>query len=53
MSLFENYGYRLVDEVTWVKQTVNGRIAKSNGFYLQHGKETCLIGKKGDLGNRL
>ena len=37
----------------WVKQTVNGKIAKGHGYYLQHAKETCLIGYKGDLGDRL
>ena len=49
MSLFEKYGYQLVEDITWVKQTVNGRIAKGNGHYLQHAKETCLVGYKGDL----
>jgi len=30
----ENWGYKLVDEITWVKKTVNQKIAKSHGFYL-------------------
>ena len=30
---------RLVDEVVWVKMTVNRRMAKSHGYYLQHAKE--------------
>ena len=30
---------RLVDEIVWVKMTVNRRLAKSHGFYLQHAKE--------------
>jgi mRNA (2'-O-methyladenosine-N6-)-methyltransferase len=38
---------RLVDDITWVKTTVNRRMAKGHGFYLQHAKETCLVGKKG------
>lgn len=37
----------LVDDITWVKNTVNRRLAKGHGFYLQHAKETCLVGKKG------
>ena len=45
----EFYGYKLVDEIAWVKQTVNGKIAKGHGYYLQHAKETCLVGVKGDL----
>lgn len=36
-----------VDDITWVKSTINGRLAKGHGFYLQHAKETCLVGKKG------
>jgi mRNA (2'-O-methyladenosine-N6-)-methyltransferase len=48
LSLFEEWGYELVDEITWVKQTVNRRLAKSHGFYLQHAKETCLVGRKGN-----
>ena len=39
--------HRLVDEVVWVKLTVNRRLAKSHGFYLQHAKEVCLVAKKG------
>ena len=38
---------RLVDEIAWVKMTVNRRLAKSHGYYLQHAKEVCLVGKKG------
>ena len=47
LSLLEHWGYELVDEIVWVKQTVNRRLAKSHGFYLQHAKETCLVGRKG------
>jgi mRNA (2'-O-methyladenosine-N6-)-methyltransferase len=46
--MMEHYGYKLVDEIAWVKQTVNGKIAKGHGYYLQHAKETCLIGVKGN-----
>ena len=38
----------LVDEIVWVKMTVNRRLAKSHGYYLQHAKEVCLVGKKGN-----
>ena len=41
----------MIDEIVWIKQTVNGKIAKGHGYYLQHAKETCLIGYKGDLKN--
>ena len=37
-----------MDDITWVKSTVNGRLAKGHGFYLQHAKESCLVGLKGN-----
>ena len=30
-----------------MKTTVNRRLAKSHGYYLQHAKEACLVGRKG------
>ena len=48
-KMFDKWGYDLVDEIVWVKKTVKGKIAKGHGFYLQHAKETCLIGFKGDI----
>ncbi|DBA71464.1 TPA: hypothetical protein ACH3X2_011260 [Trebouxia sp. C0005] len=47
LDLFDRWGYKLVDEIVWVKMTVNRRMAKSHGYYLQHAKEVCLVGKKG------
>jgi|LauGreDrversion4_2_1035121.scaffolds.fasta_scaffold329475_3 mRNA (2'-O-methyladenosine-N6-)-methyltransferase len=51
LEMYDKYGYKLVDEILWVKQTVNGKINKGHGYYLQHAKETCLVGYKGDLKN--
>jgi mRNA m6A methyltransferase catalytic subunit len=48
VRLMSQWGYRIVDSITWVKKTINGKIAKGHGYYLQHAKETCLIGVKGD-----
>lgn len=31
----------VVDEIVWCKMTVNWRLAKSHGYYLQHAKEVC------------
>jgi mRNA (2'-O-methyladenosine-N6-)-methyltransferase len=45
----KKWGYKVVDSINWVKKTVNGKIAKGHGFYLQHAKETCLVGFKGDF----
>lgn len=47
LDLMKQWGYTYCDEIVWVKQTVNGKIAKGHGYYLQHTKETCLIGIKG------
>lgn len=46
IHMIHSWGYKLVDEICWVKKTVNGKIAKGHGFYLQHAKETCLVGVK-------
>eukprot|EP01137_Pigoraptor_chileana_P009591 Opistho-2@58097 len=51
LELMDKWGYTFVDSVDWIKQTVNRRMAKSHGFYLQHAKETCFIGKKGQVGS--
>lgn len=48
LDLMKKWGYTYHDEIVWVKQTVNGKIAKGHGYYLQHTKETCLVGKKGN-----
>lgn len=48
LQMMENWGYKYVDSLDWVKQTKNRRLAKSHGYYLQHGKETCLVGFKGE-----
>lgn len=45
-SLMKDWGYKLVDEIVWIKKTINGKIAKGHGYYLQHAKETCLVGVK-------
>eukprot|EP01104_Vermistella_antarctica_P010946 TRINITY_DN297_c0_g1_i1.p1 TRINITY_DN297_c0_g1~~TRINITY_DN297_c0_g1_i1.p1 ORF type:complete len:364 (-),score=102.61 TRINITY_DN297_c0_g1_i1:112-1203(-) len=47
LEMFRQWGYTMVDDITWVKSTVNRRLAKGHGYYLQHAKETCLVGMKG------
>lgn len=49
LQLLDAWGYKYIDEVVWIKKTVNNKIAKSHGYWLQHAKETCLVGMKGDL----
>lgn len=50
LKLMRKWGYRYVQDVAWVKRTVNRRLAKCHGYYLQHAKETCLVGFKGGGG---
>lgn len=45
------WGYKIVDTITWVKRTAKANIAKGHGYYLQHAKETCIVGMKGDIQN--
>jgi mRNA (2'-O-methyladenosine-N6-)-methyltransferase len=49
LQLMDDWGYKYVDEIVWVKKTCNNKIAKSHGYWLQHAKETCLVGLKGDF----
>ena len=47
----KKWNYKVVDSLAWVKSTINEKIAKGHGFYLQHAKETCIIGVKGNPPN--
>lgn len=47
LEMFERWGYELVDEILWVKVNANRRLSKGHGFFLQHLKETCLVGIRG------
>lgn len=38
--------FRYLMDIAWVKRTVNRKLAKCHGYYLQHAKETCLVGIK-------
>ncbi len=48
LQLMSEWGYEIIADIAWVKQTVNRRIGRGHGYYLQHGKETCLVGKIGN-----
>eukprot|EP01103_Thecamoeba_quadrilineata_P016776 TRINITY_DN5712_c0_g1_i2.p1 TRINITY_DN5712_c0_g1~~TRINITY_DN5712_c0_g1_i2.p1 ORF type:complete len:389 (-),score=44.69 TRINITY_DN5712_c0_g1_i2:129-1295(-) len=41
------WGYKYVDQITWVKTTKNGNIGIAQGYYFLHSTEICLIGVKG------
>ena len=48
LKFLKKWGYQIVGDIVWVKHTINFRISRGHGFYLQHGKETCIIGVKGN-----
>jgi N6-adenosine-specific RNA methylase IME4 len=41
------WGYKIYKQIHWIKTTQRGSYAPSNGFYLTHAKETCLVAIKG------
>jgi mRNA (2'-O-methyladenosine-N6-)-methyltransferase len=47
------WGYERVDELIWVKTNQLQRIIRTGrtGHWLNHGKEHCLVGAKGNLKN--
>lgn len=49
LELIHKWGYKIVNDIAWVKSTVNGKIARGNGYWLQHAKETCFVCFKGNL----
>ena len=38
VKLLKKWKYDIVDSFAWVKSTINKKIAKGHGFYLQHAK---------------
>ena len=47
INLLKKWGYDFVTYLNWVKVSKYGRYMPSHGYYLQHNKETCLVGRKG------
>ena len=49
-ELFDIWGYKRCDELIWVKTNQLQRLIRTGrtGHWLNHGKEHCLIGIKGD-----
>lgn len=38
LNLMKKWKYEVVDSIAWTKSTINMKIAKGHGFYLQHAK---------------
>lgn len=47
IGMLNQWGYEVVYTINWVKVSKKGIYHASNGYYMQHDKETCLVGKKG------
>ena len=47
IEMLQEWGYKVVDFVNWIKTSKYGRYKPSKGYFLQHDKETCLVGIKG------
>lgn len=47
----KKWGYKQVDEIVWVKITNQNKISRGGktGHWLNHSKEHCLVGIKGDV----
>jgi len=51
----EKWGYTIIEEMVWVKINQLGRIIRTGmtGHWLNHTKEHCIIGMKGEGVNQL
>lgn len=47
----ERWGYKYLDRIIWIKKTINQNIAVSQGYYLLHSSEICLVGIKSKPGS--
>lgn len=47
LECMRRWGYQYANQIVWIKKTRNHKIAKSQGYYLLHSTEVCLIGTKG------
>jgi len=48
LGLLENFGFSILENMTWVKMSSKRLLARGHGYYLQHAKEECIIATKGD-----
>jgi N6-adenosine-specific RNA methylase IME4 len=45
--MMQRWGYNIETYINWVKVSKYGRYMPSHGYYMQHNKETILVGLKG------
>ena len=49
LQLLEQWGYKMIEDIVWVKTTKNNKLFKGQGYFLQHSKESCIVGLKGKI----
>lgn len=47
LVMLKRWGYKVVSYLNWIKISRYGKYMPSHGYYMQHNKETLLIGVKG------
>lgn len=55
IECLEQWGYTLIEEIVWVKINQLGRVIRTGmtGHWLNHTKEHCLVGIKGEGEHKL
>jgi mRNA (2'-O-methyladenosine-N6-)-methyltransferase len=50
-EIFENWGYRQLEEIVWIKTNQLQKVIRTGrtGHWLNHSKEHCLVGVKGNF----
>jgi mRNA (2'-O-methyladenosine-N6-)-methyltransferase len=55
IECIERWGYTIIEEIVWVKINQLGRVIRTGmtGHWLNHSKEHCLVGIKGEGPDKL
>lgn len=48
VMMMKKWGYKIVATLNWIKISRYGKYCPSHGYYVQHNKETLIIGVKGN-----
>jgi len=49
LGLLKDLGFKILENMSWLKMSQNRLFARGHGFYLQHAKEDCIVATKGDV----
>ncbi|OHT09147.1 MT-A70 family protein [Tritrichomonas foetus] len=47
LNILKQWGYEVINHINWIKTSRKGIFHPSHGYYVQHSKETLLVGVKG------